>query len=171
MAGPSTKNRGKGHPAYKPEFVKQAKMLCELGATNAELAAAFDVSVFAIKDWQVRHREFGEACRVGKDAADDRVEAALYSRAVGYTFDSEKVFMTKGGDVVRVPTKEHVPPDVKAAHLWLLSRRREDWAIREGDVPNEDGTVPLSNEERAKAMLRLMAQAGAGREAGAKLDS
>jgi hypothetical protein len=70
---------------------------------------------------------FLEALRAGAAEADERTERSLYERANGYTFDSEKVFMTKEGEIVRAPIKGHVPPDVHAAEFWLKNRRPDRW--------------------------------------------
>ena len=43
---------------------------------------------------------------------------ALYSRAIGYSYDAEKIFCDKNGKVTRVPCREHVPPDVTACIFW-----------------------------------------------------
>jgi hypothetical protein len=63
----------------------------------------------------------------GKAEADDRVERSLYSRAVGYSFNSEKIFCNKDGEVTRVPYVEHVPPDVTACIFWLKNRDPAHW--------------------------------------------
>src|SRR3546814_284664 len=62
----------------------------------------------------------------GKDAADARVERSLYQRAVGYSFDAEKIMQDKGV-VVRADYVEHLPPDVSAAQYWLNNRKGYDW--------------------------------------------
>ena len=91
--------RKRGQPtAYKPEFAKQAAKLCELGATDQELAAFFKVSLSTIYLWRNTHAEFSEAVIAGKDKADARVERALFGRAVGYSYESEKVFPEQGQD-------------------------------------------------------------------------
>jgi hypothetical protein len=36
-----------------------------------------------IMAWKTKHPEFREACKLGKQAADDLVEARLHHRAVG----------------------------------------------------------------------------------------
>jgi hypothetical protein len=66
-------------------------------------------------------------CRRGKEEADARVKRSLYSRAVGYSFNSEKIFCNKDGDVTRVPYREHVPPDVTAQIFWLKNRDPAHW--------------------------------------------
>ena len=76
--------------------------------------------------WRSRYPDFCNALKVGKHPADDRVEASLYHRAVGYTFNSEKVFQFQG-EIIRAPIVEHVPPDVGAASLWLKNRRPAEW--------------------------------------------
>lgn len=113
-------------PKYKQEFVEQAERLCEAGATDMELARHFDVNVLTIYRWRNEHPDFCKAVKVGKDAADDRVERSLFNRAVGYTFESEKVFQFQGA-IVRADTLEHVPPEPGAALNWLKNRRPDVW--------------------------------------------
>lgn len=113
-------------PEYKDTYAEQAAKLCALGATDFELADFFNVDTRTIYRWKNQHDSFCQAVKVGKDKADDRVERALYNRAVGYSFESEKVFQFQG-NVVRADTVEHVPPDPGAAFNWLKNRRKEDW--------------------------------------------
>lgn len=116
-----------GRPSkYEPTFSKQAEKLCALGATDEDLAEFFDVSIRTIANWKSRYQDFLQALKGGKDSSDDRVERSLYQRAVGYTFDSEKVFNNRG-EIVRAKTREHCPPDVTAQIFWLKNRRPEEW--------------------------------------------
>jgi hypothetical protein len=62
--------------------------------------------------------EFSEAIRVGKDAANKRVEHSLFQRANGYNYDAVKVFMPAGSkQPVVVHYTVHCPPDVTAAFI------------------------------------------------------
>jgi hypothetical protein len=61
------------------------------------------------------------------EESDARVERSLYNRAVGYSFNSEKIFCNKDGEVTRVPIVEHVPPDVTAQIFWLKNRDPARW--------------------------------------------
>lgn len=116
-----------GRPAkYKPTFAGQAAKLCALGATDEDLADFFEVSIRTIANWKTQHADFLHAIKEAKEIADDRVERSLYQRAVGYSFDSEKVFNNKG-EVVRAKTREHCPPDVTAQIFWLKNRKAADW--------------------------------------------
>lgn len=119
-----------GRPTlYKPEYAEQARKLYELGATDYEVADFFGVELFTIHRWRAAHKPFCEATVVGKEPADDRVERSLFQRAVGYTYESEKVFQFQG-QIVRAKTVEHVPPDTAAAGMWLNNRRRDEWRNR-----------------------------------------
>lgn len=113
-------------PKYSPDFARQAEKLCALGATDKELADFFQVSTVTIWRWRSEHEEFCNALRVGKGATDDRVERSLYLRAIGYSFDAEKI-MQHNGAAIRVPYTEHVPPDPTACKFWLGNRKPNEW--------------------------------------------
>jgi hypothetical protein len=117
-----------GRPSsYKPEYVNMAKQAARLGATDADLARIFGVSDATIDNWKAQHHDFLGSLKAGKEEADARVERSLYSRAVGYSFNSEKIFCNKDGEVTRVPIVEHVPPDVTAQIFWLKNRDPKRW--------------------------------------------
>ena len=129
-----------GRPSdFQPAYVDQAKKLCELGATDVDLADFFQVDVRTIYRWKHDHDEFCQALKAGKDIADDRVERSLYQRAVGYTFDSAKIFNANGEPLI-VPYREHVAPDTTACIFWLKNRRKEHWRDKqEHEVTGKDG--------------------------------
>lgn len=140
-----------GRPTdYRDEFAAQAEKLCALGATDIELADFFEVDVRTIYNWKHSHTEFFQAVHVGKEALDKRVERSLYQRAVGYTFESEKVFNYQG-EIVRAPTREHVPPDPSAALNWLKNRQPETWRDKQDvAVTVKRSADDLSDDELAK---------------------
>ena len=118
-----------GRPSpYKPDFARIAERLCRNGATDLEVADILGISVRTFYRWCLLHDEFTAAVRVGKDAADDRVERALYQRAVGYDYVAEKIVTPKGGGPVIVPYTVHIPADPRAAMHWLAVRRPRPWA-------------------------------------------
>lgn len=117
----------RGRPtAYKAEFAKQAAKLSDLGATDRDMADFFGVSERTLNTWKLKHPAFLQSIKVGKEAADDRVEQSLYRKATGYSFDAEKIFQYEGLPV-RVDYVEHVPPSDTAAIFWLKNRRKEQW--------------------------------------------
>lgn len=152
----------RGRPTdYRPEFAEQAAKLCALGATDYELADFFGVDTRTIYRWKNVHADFCQSVTCGKEAADERVERALFNRAVGYTFESEKVFQHQG-EIVRAPTTEHIPPDPSAAKLWLTNRRPDQWRDKVtlgGDAENPVNSVVThriddDTIERVRARLR-----------------
>lgn len=126
MSAKAPRNTGGRPSKYKPEFAKQAKMLCEHGFTDEEMARFFGVGTSTLYRWKAEHKEFREAIKIGGAPCDDRVERTLYQRATGYTIETEKVF-NANGKVLRAKTFEHVPPDTGAAIFWLKNRRKEQW--------------------------------------------
>jgi len=140
-----------GRPSpYKPDFARIAQRLCRNGATDIEVADILGISVRTFYRWCLLHDEFTAAVRVGKDAADDRVERALYQRAVGYEHVAEKIVTPKGGGHVAVPYMVHIPADVRAALHWLAIRRPKPWAR----LPEPDTDIAHIIAERRQHVAR-----------------
>lgn len=112
--------------AFKPGFVEQARKLCQLGAIDEEIADFFEVHVATIYRWKIERPEFAEALKVGKAAADERVERALYQKAIGYEQDDTKIFQHEG-EPVYAPFKKKYAPDTTAIIFWLKNRKPKDW--------------------------------------------
>lgn len=119
-----------GRPTkYNPDYAKQAYKLCQMGATDIELAKFFEVHLDTIHEWSNVYEEFSEARKVGKEACDNRVERSLYQKALGFTREAEKVVIID--DVpVKVRYEEYVPPSDTAMIFWLKNRRRHEWRDR-----------------------------------------
>ena len=131
-----------------------------LGATDAEMADFFDVAISTFYRWKNEFPEFSEALKTAKASADERVERSLYHRAVGYTFDSEKVFQFQG-EVVRAKTKEHVPPDTTAAIFWLKNRRSKEWRdVRQHEVGRPGDFSELDDDALLKAVREKAKELG-----------
>lgn len=157
-----------GRPTtYVAEYAHIAQVMCEGGATDVELARAFGVHVSTIYAWAVRHSEFREAVKAGKVALDDRVEASLYHRAIGYSHPTTKI-MQNGSEVIAVEHTEHYPPDTAAAFIWLKNRRADKWRDKQ-EVAHELVDKPLEEltEDEIDARLKAIAER---RAAAAKAD-
>jgi hypothetical protein len=122
----SSRGRGGRPSSYRPEFAHFARGLCWRGATDCDLAEAFDVTTVTIWRWRAKHEQFCNAVKAGKDAFDDRVERSLAQRAIGYSYHVEKVFHFQGRKM-RATTVAHLPPDPVAAKFWLCNRRPDKW--------------------------------------------
>ena len=124
-------NEGGRPTEYKDEYVLQAEKLCMLGATDEEVADFFGVSTRTIYRWKLEHDEFCQALKVGKAAADERIERSLYQKASGYFYTEEQAFKIKveqhKEEVEVVPVEKYAPPDTTAQIFWLKNRKRDDW--------------------------------------------
>ncbi len=156
LAPEPTDERGRP-PEYREEYAIEARKLCQLGATDEDLADFFEVMRVTIKRWESRYPEFNAALKRGKEAADDRVERSLYARATGYTFNSEKIFNNEG-EIIRAPVIEHVPPDVTACIFWLKNRRPAEWRDKTDHDHMHHHALKLQGAnmsiEEAQAMFR-----------------
>lgn len=109
----------RGRPTdYRPEYDARALDMCRLGATDAQLAEAFDVSERTINRWRVTHESFAIASRVGKEYADERIRQTFYNVAHGYEYDEE--YIDKAGN--KQTRRVVVPPNVTALAKWAAAR-------------------------------------------------
>lgn len=123
---------GRPSPYDKDEHPRIAREQTAQGKTLADLAQLIGVARSTIQMWQENHPEFSVAIKLGREDATDRVERALFERAVGYNHKEEKLLVVSGGQgagstVERHETIAHYPPDTKAAQLWLNNLRPDRW--------------------------------------------
>ncbi len=62
---------------YQEAYAEQARKLCLLGYTDAELADFFEVSESTINKWKLDYPEFSESIKKGKAVADAEVSDRL----------------------------------------------------------------------------------------------
>ena len=161
VKAPWGRERGESYQYNDATYPDQARVVCRLGGTDAALADLFGVSIATIYNWRAYYAKFNKAMEVGKGEFDEEVKRALSMRAVGYTYDAVRIFLvektvveTKDGVSVETTTKEplivayreHVPPDVAAASLWLRNRRPEEWRDTQDRRPGSM-TVTITMEE------------------------
>ncbi|MBY5984443.1 MULTISPECIES: hypothetical protein [unclassified Halomonas] len=128
---------------YKAEFAEQARKLCLLGATDAELADFFGVAESTINKWKLNHKGFSESIKSGKVMADAEVATRLYERALGYSHPEEKVFNNQG-EIVTHQTTKHYPPDTTAAAIWLNNRKPDRWRNKPEPDGQDDAPQPVN---------------------------
>jgi hypothetical protein len=151
-----------GRPtAYRPEYVKQAFHLALLGATDSDLADAFDVDVSTVERWKVRHAEFRGSLKRGKAQADAMVAKSLYRRALGYSHPAVKILTLSnagengGSSIAQVPYIERYPPDTTACIFWLKNRRPADWRDRPAEEQPADAAEIARRVHEAITAIRL----------------
>jgi hypothetical protein len=137
---------------FKPEYVKQAKKLAKLGATDMELADFFGVTVRTIHRWKNTQPEFCHSLKAGKEESDARVERSLFQRAVGYEQEAVKIFMpANASEPVYAPFREVISPDTTACIFWLKNRKPDDWR----DKQEHGVTVKTDRLDEVRTALEL----------------
>lgn len=123
----SEEKRPVGRPSkYKPEYAEQARKLCLLGATDAEMADFFDVDERTVNRWKNDFPEFCQSIKKGKLLADANVADRLYQRAMGYEAPDVDIRVVEG-QIIETPLTKYYPPDTPAAIYWLNNRQRAKW--------------------------------------------
>lgn len=114
-----------------PDFLdkEQAQVithLCMLGATEAELAAYFEVSTKAFNSWVTQFRGVAQAVRQGREIADAKVTASLFKSAIGY--EHEDVHISNYmGQITETKIIRRYPPNAQSCMFWLKNRRPDLW--------------------------------------------
>lgn len=133
-----------GRPSkYKPEYAEQARKLCLLGATDADMADFFDVDERTINNWKEEFPEFFQSIKKGKLLADANVADRLYQRAMGYEAPDVDIRVVDG-EIVETPMTKYYPPDTPAAIFWLKNRQKDKWRDKmETDVTSKGEAVVM----------------------------
>ncbi|MCC6195166.1 MAG: helix-turn-helix domain-containing protein [Burkholderiales bacterium] len=137
-----------GRPTkYHPDLARRAELLCRRGLTDVELANFFGVAKSTLNLWKLRHPEFSDSLKRGKDYADALIVEALYRRACGYSHPAVKIVLdARSRTVLRVPYTKHYPPDTTACIFWLTNRQPGKWSNRvRHDVGDPTGGPARSN--------------------------
>jgi hypothetical protein len=103
--------------------------LFKAGKTEEEVSQIIGIHVNTLRNWKKNDKEFLWAIREAKEIADDLVEAALFTRAVGYAHKEVKIMSYEGHSFEHEYVKQ-VEPDVNAATFWLKNRRPDKWRER-----------------------------------------
>lgn len=128
----------------------QAKKLSGLGLTDREIAHFFEIDERTLNRWKHDHPDFCLSLRVGKDVSDDRVEQALYRRAIGFEHDEVHI-STYEGKVTKTPIVRTYPPDTAAVSLWLRNRRPGAWRDKREEDGADAAALALAIRELVKA--------------------
>lgn len=147
---------------YRPEYAAEAEEMVKRGATNRDLARHFGCVISTIHAWRIRHQDFSDALKLGRDEADQAVVRSLYDRAMGYSYDAVKIFMPAGaGEPVYADYTEHCPPDTTAAIFWLKNRRPDLWRDTQHreHSGNVSGLSPTELDEEEDILSRKVAAA------------
>lgn len=140
---PDPRNYGGRPTAFNERNIAIARTLASLGATDIEIAQAFEVNIRTIHRWKLEHPEFREALQLGKDSRreigaavriDEEGMEPILGSVESYEGD-EAVVDGSTGEVYQVPignlTKSSESVERRAAELrqhlavaWMRLRAR-----------------------------------------------
>lgn len=144
--------RTRGRPEiYEEEWIEKAAFMARNGATDVEMAKELGCSLDTFYRKANQYPEFSEAVRAGKAAFDLRVVNSFGRRAIGYEYESEKVF----SNGFRAKVIEHVPADPGAALNWLVNRDPDRWRKRQ----ETELIVPMGGEASEAGEIDVRTQA------------
>jgi hypothetical protein len=125
--------------------------------TDWEVATLLGVNLSTLFRWRTQYPQFARVFRLGKTEADNRVERALFGRAVGYDYEIEKQIMTRNGKET-LRWREHLPPDVAAALAYLRNRRPDRWRDRQVVEHQRTPYDGIETAAELRALLQKQAQ-------------
>lgn len=149
-----------GRPTlFRPYMVEMARVLCEDGSTEKELASELGIGLSTLYEWRNRHPELAAVMRLGKEIATDRLERTAYEIACGYTTtvkETVKLRDERGNErLVESEREIRVPPNEQMLWKMMKSRRPDDWKDKtETKVSGEVVHLTVDQvRERLKSVL------------------
>lgn len=158
----SKKNPGGRPTLYREDYAKQAYRLCLLGATDEDLAEAFEVDKTTIIGWKSTYPEFYNFITQGKTEADAKVAESTYKLAVGDVYIQEEKLARDGS---KVTLKRQIPPDPAAQRMWLFNRRPKQWKNKVEVKEEVDLNIFPPKERLEEIYSRAFAEAEKRRDA------
>lgn len=137
------------------EMLRMAQACGRAAMTNFEAAEYFGVTVHTFGEWLAKDPELAMCFRINKTLADERVENALYHRALGYSMRAEEVKLNPDGTVVRAEVIKHIPPDVGAAVFWLKNRQPHLWKDKIDVNANVEAKVEIEDKSKDPRLLAM----------------
>lgn len=117
------------------EKLKMAEYLARDGLTLEEIRKEIAVAKTPWKAYLRKNPREKERLMSLRKTVDYAVEDALLKRALGYVAEEHRETEKPNGSEA-VTTLKEVPPDVRAAMLWLKCRRGDKWNEKNGADDN-----------------------------------
>jgi len=145
-SGPPTKY----NPLYHPDMVYR---LALKGFTDEQIAKNIGICRKTLSLWRGKYPKLDAMMAMGKVLPNELVERSLFQRAIGYSYYKETPYSYLGKTKI-IKTIEHVPPDTKAAFIWLVNRAPERWRYKLDVDITQPITLILPNDPRAKKLVK-----------------
>lgn len=144
-----------GRPSkYHPSLLPATKNAANTGMTERELAEFLGIGIATLQTWKSQHPEFKEAIALGKEGPNERVRAALFQSAIGYTVEIKKGAINKQGELVEWVETVWVKPEVAAQIFFLKNRDPSNWNDRTG---TSEGTFENLSDKELATLVRQKA--------------
>lgn len=111
------------------------------GVTDEEMAAELGIAPSTYYKWKKDHPEFSETIRAGKAEPNERVEAALFKKAMGLITITETIDDPRFGLTTKQRT---VPPSDTAMIFFLKNRVPERWRDKQ-EIEHSAPDGPIVN--------------------------
>ena len=123
-----------GRPSrYEKEIkphLEEIRKAVEAGATDKEIAKAFNISESTIYEYKKKYPQFLEAFARGREQVVIEIKAALLKKALGFTYEEEKKVGRKdkdGENIVLVEKYKRYSAPSETAAAMLLRNYDADW--------------------------------------------
>lgn len=125
-------------------YLKDIEKAVEAGATNEEIAKAFNISLSSIYKYKAEKKEFADAFARGREKVVIEIKAALLKKALGFEYEEEKRVGRKDKDgeqiiLVEKYKRYSVPSETAAA--MLLRNYDANW------IDTDNTSVNLRKQE------------------------
>ncbi len=124
----------------KPRF-EEIKEWLKIGATDKEIAENLGINKATICEYKKKYPEFNELIKESRKAPVQAIKAALFKRAVGFTYVEKSVVNSEKNGLTVTTTTKTVLPD-PASCLILLKH----WD-KETEWSHDPATLKLKKKE------------------------
>jgi len=128
--------------------------LYEQGCSDLQVAGIIGVATASIHNWKKSDKKFLDALKKAKISPDDRVQRALFERAIGASHPDVHISNFKG-EITVTPYIKSYAPDTVACIFWLKNRRRAEWRDKvEVDHSMDDAIDVDALKKEVKALMK-----------------
>jgi hypothetical protein len=139
--------------------IEAAYMLAVLGATELDMAAAFEVPRTTIQWWKKNRPEFKKACDDGTLGLISGAAQGLARRALGYEYDEEIATYDRQTKTYIKTTKRMImhPDPWAAARLLELKARNYNWSVTQQiQINNVNTNIDINYNELTTEQLLVL---------------
>ncbi|MEQ1651485.1 MAG: hypothetical protein ABL897_03260, partial [Hyphomicrobium sp.] len=141
---------------FKPEYIDRVKRYALMAPNNHSIAILLGVTQEQLNKWMKAFPEFREAIVNTRAEGQRQLQRALKRRGTGFHVKTEKIYLTREGDIVRAPTTEYIPPDTGALIFALKAAERGRFNDKiEDGPPDAKGKRPSAGKPGEGAGIHI----------------